>query len=88
MKITPIRQNGDLLDKETGLYSDERWNDRRFDYTSGDLDYIGKHKKHNALTSDTQWVIIKYTWSGSNCTRIEGPLIGAWDDRASLSWGA
>jgi len=62
--------------------------DQRFDYTSGNLDYRGLNVVHDEETSATTWYIWKYTWVGVNCTRAEGPLVGSWDGRASLSWGA
>ena len=72
---------------EDGVASDS-WKDQKFDYTSGDLDYKGLSVTHNAATdAGDLWSIWKYTWVGDNPTRIEGPIIGNWDDRAGLSWG-
>lgn len=62
--------------------------DQRFDYTSGNLDYKGFNETHKAATDATSWVVWKYTWSSGNLVRIEGPLTGSWDGRASLSWGS
>ena len=64
------------------------WKDKRFDYTSGNLDYIGNSLIHKASTSSSNlWYIWKYTYDGSsNLTRIEGPLPGNWEDRATLDW--
>jgi hypothetical protein len=67
--------------------ANDYWHDQRLEYSSGDLIYLGKNTTHKALTSATTWEIWKYTWSSGDCTRIEGPLTGAWDNRASLSWG-
>ena len=61
--------------------------DHRLDNTSGELDYEGLNVVHNEATTATTWLIWKYTWDGASCTRIEGPLIGSWDGRASLAWG-
>lgn len=61
--------------------------DTRMEYSSGDLIYRGLHATHKAATSDTSWLIFKYTWSGEDLVRIEGPLSGSWDNRASLAWG-
>lgn len=70
------------------LLAEQYWKDKRFDWTSGDLDYMGLSTTHKASTSAGDlWWIFKFTWSGGNPTRIEGPLNGNWDDRASLSWG-
>ena len=60
--------------------------DTRMTYSSGDLQYKGIHATHKAATSDTSWLIWKYTWTASDLTRIEGPLEGSWDNRASLDW--
>jgi hypothetical protein len=64
------------------------WQDVRFDYTSGNLDYKGAHYSHDAGTDSPDWEVWKYTWSSGDCVRIEGPLQGAWDNRATLGWGA
>lgn len=53
---------------------------------SGELTYKGIHATHKAATSDTSWLIWKYTWTSANVTRIEGPLEGSWDGRAALAW--
>jgi hypothetical protein len=65
------------------------WRDKRYDYTSGNLDYIGFSLSHDPSTSEGQrWWIWKYTWNATpNVTRMEGPVPGNWDDRASLNWG-
>ena len=60
--------------------------DTRFEYVSGNLTYKGIHATHKAATSDTAWLIWKYSWSGGNLVRIEGPLEGSWDGRAALAW--
>lgn len=72
--------------KPTSYYEDN-WKVRRFDYVSGDLIYKGFHEIIGASTSDKNWRIFKYTWDAEgNPTMIEGPVIGSWDDRASLGW--
>jgi hypothetical protein len=61
--------------------------DTRMEYSGGgDLQYKGVHGTHKAATSNASWLIWKYTWTGSDLTRIEGPLEGAWDNRATLDW--
>ena len=62
------------------------WKDVRFDYGTGDLDYRGCNITHKAATDEETWSIWKYTYSSGNLTRIEGPLSGSWDNRASLDW--
>ena len=64
------------------------WKDQRFDYGSGDLDYKGIHFMHDAGGTDESWHIWKYSWSGGNLVRIEGPLVGTWTGRAALGWGS
>ena len=59
----------------------------KIEYSDGDLIYLGKHHIHRAATNDSGWSISKFTWSGGNIIRDEGPLKGAWDNRASLNWG-
>lgn len=36
-----------------------------------------------SATTDSGWLIFKYTWSSGNCTEIK-TADGAWDDRSSL----
>jgi len=62
------------------------WRQKLIEYTSGLPDYIGCHYSEKAPTSDADWSVWKFTWVGSDCTKIEGPLSGAWDNRATLSW--
>ena len=64
------------------------WRDIQFEYdVSGNLVYHGVHYLHNVGDSDSSWEIWKYTYGDDGITRIEGPLPGAWDDRATLDWG-
>ena len=62
------------------------WLDMRMEYSSSELRYMGLNSTHKADTSSETWYICKYTYSGDGIARIEGPLTGAWDDRASLAW--
>ena len=62
------------------------WRDKRMEFTSGNLIYKGTHRQNKADTADTLWAITKYTWTGTDLTRIQGPLPGAWDNRESLDW--
>jgi hypothetical protein len=82
---------GLVYDKATNRMVQEtvdssRWHDQRMAYNTGQLIYFGKNLTHKAATDATTWNIWKYTWDGSDCTRIEGPLVGSWDNRASLAW--
>ena len=69
------------------LLADDYWKDQRLEYSAGDLIYKGFNTTHKALVSATTWYIWKLTWSGADCVRIEGPLVGAWDNNSGLSWG-
>lgn len=61
--------------------------DKRFDWTSGSLDYKGVSPVEKAsVSAGSLWWIKKFTWTSSNLTRVQGPLQGNWDDRATLSW--
>jgi hypothetical protein len=60
--------------------------DTRMEYSAGNIIYKGIHATHKALTSNASWLIWKYTWTGDDLTRIEGPLEGSWDNRATLDW--
>lgn len=85
--LVEIRAKLIELQKDFDAYSlGARWNDQRFDYTSGDLDYRGANETHNAVITSESWYIWKYTYSGGDLVRIEGPLTGSWDGRASLGW--
>lgn len=64
------------------------WKDQRFDYTDSKLIYKGVHRLHDAADTDAEWAIWKYTYTDANVVRIEGPLDGTWNGRASLPWGA
>ena len=62
------------------------WKDKRFDYSGADLIYMGVNRDQNASSGDPNWHIWKLTWSGTSLGRIQGPIIGSWDNRASLGW--
>jgi hypothetical protein len=58
----------------------------RMEYSGGNITYRGCHRVVNIATSDKEWLVWKYTWTGSDLTMIQGPLRGSWEDRASLGW--
>ncbi len=60
------------------------WRTRQFDYTTGNLDYAGYNRNIAASDGDTDWYVFKYTWVGTNCTKILGPEVGSWTGRAAL----
>ena len=90
-KFTGLAISGDDLTITMGdvekLLADNYWHDTRYDFTGNNPIYIGKHTTHDVATSDTGWFIWKFSWSGNNPTRKEGPLVGSWDGRAGLGWG-
>lgn len=67
---------------------DSKWRDVRYDYTSGNLDYIGFCLSNKGSTSAGEiWWIWKFTWDATpNLSRRQGYLVGNWDDRADLDW--
>ena len=79
---------GSIRDLKAIINLKAYWRDKRLEYVTNNLIYMGVNYFHDADTSNTDWEIWKYTWDGTDLTRIEGPLPGAWDDRATLSWGA
>jgi hypothetical protein len=85
--MSDTKKMGGLIDRHQIINAGGYFLDQRFDWTSGDLDYRGVHEKHNAATTDTGWIIWKYSYTGDNVVRIEGPLEGAWDSRTGLDWG-
>lgn len=83
----PITMAG-ITDRHQIISAGGYFRDKRYDYTSGNLDYTGFHEIHDASVDDTKWLVWKHTWSGSDQVRVEGPKEGAWSNRASLSWGS
>ena len=70
-----------------GDRSDIKWKDKRLAYSGDDLVYMGNSLIHKASTSTGNlWFIWKYSYTVGVLTRIEGPLTGNWDDRATLNW--
>lgn len=57
--------------------------DIRFDADDSQPTYIGLNLTNGAATSATTWKIYKFTYSGTNTTRIQ-LAYGSWDNRASL----
>jgi hypothetical protein len=81
LNVGGIRSLKDIIN--LGAY----WRDVRMEYSSNNIIYRGGNHFHNESTATENWEVWKYTWSGDDLLRIEGPLPGAWDDRATLSWG-
>ena len=68
--------------------SDKEALSTRYEYSGDDLIYIGEHPNSpaDASTSLANWKVYKLTWTDGNLTKKEGPIFGAWDDRATLGW--
>ena len=62
--------------------SQMQWTDIRYDASDSQPNYIGLAST-DLSTSDDGWVIFKFTYSGSNVTRIQKTK-GVWDNRTSL----
>lgn len=77
---TPFINNRPPEIVDSGFYMDIR-----FDVDDSAPNYIGLHTTLNAPTSDSFWKIYKFTYSGSNVTRIQSQT-GVYDNRATLSW--
>ena len=57
------------------------WADIRFDQSDAQPTYIGLSDTNGALTTDSVWKLYKFTYSGSDSTRIQ-LAYGSWDGRA------
>lgn len=68
------------------LLANSYWKDKRFEWSGDDLIYMGTNRTSKASTSEKNWYIWKLTWSGADLIRLQGPLEGSWDDRATLGW--
>jgi hypothetical protein len=69
------------------IQTDGIWQERNFYRDgSGNIEYICRNKRFDALTSDEDWYVWRFYYTGSNLDKIRGPLRGAADDRATLDW--
>ena len=57
--------------------------DIRYDPGDETPDYIGLNQVTDADTTSVNWVIYKFTYSGTETIRIQKTR-GAWDERTSL----
>lgn len=57
--------------------------DVRYDPDESQPTYIGINSENGASTDSVGWVIYKFTYSGTNATRIQ-KANGTWDGRAAL----
>ena len=77
---------GHLHDARLQSELDTYWKDKRFEYSGTNIIYRGYHITLNADEDDGKWIIWKYTHTGNNITRIQGPVVGPWTNRDSLLW--
>lgn len=70
-------------DQVGSLATGSMFNDIRFDASDAAPTFIGLHTTIDAETSDSNWLIYKFTYSGSDITHIRRQK-GVWDDRASI----
>jgi hypothetical protein len=64
-------------------YDSLKAQDIRYDPNDTAPDYIGLHELTDAPTADPNWMIYKFTYSGTATTRTQKTK-GSWDDRATL----
>jgi len=62
--------------------------EKRYAYSGSDLEYEGWSHRPNAATDAAVWMIVKYSYSGSDKVRQQLPDDGpyfkyTWDDRAT-----
>jgi hypothetical protein len=57
--------------------------DVRFDADDSAPTYIGLHVTNGAATDAEDWKVLKFSYSGSNVTRVQ-TAYGSWDGRAGL----
>jgi len=69
-------------DDLTTAIDGKSWKDTRIEYSSGNAEYVGKHETLNADTSDVEWWVRKFSYSGDDVVRIQGQIT-SWDDRTS-----
>jgi len=75
-----------ILSGPSGALSEMYWRDIRREYSGGELIYEGYNTAPSAATDIATWLIKKHTWSGGECVRSQGPIVGSWDGRGSLGW--
>jgi len=93
MKQPVLELTGDLtvtMGDVERLLAGQYWKDHRIERDGNNLPlYIGVHTTHKASVDDADdpgWWIVKFTRTGYLLDRVEGPLQGAWSNRASLAW--
>lgn len=78
---------GGIRDRLTLIVAGAYFDDCRYAYDeSNNMIYMGYNLVHKAPTDAATWFVWKFSYTGSNLVRKEGPLEGSWDNRASLDW--
>ena len=72
-----------LNETATRVLSDVDGNLIKFDPNDSAPNYIGLNQTMTASDGDTDWVILKFTYGGSNVTQIQRAK-GSWTGRAAL----
>ena len=77
---------GGVLQRDALIGLKSYWKRKLIEYTTGLPDYLGCHYSPNASEDDVGWAIWQFTWTGTDCTDIQGPITGSWTNRATLDW--
>lgn len=64
-------------------YESKMGDDIKLEYSGDNLIYLGKNSTKGASTALTNWIIKKFTYSGTQIIQIQKAR-GAWDNRATL----
>ena len=67
------------------ILNDERYKERVFLYENGKLAWACFNTKINADRATEDWKILKITQTDEE-VRVQGPLVGAYNDRRELGW--
>ena len=78
--------SGGILARDAQIGLSAYWKSKKLYYDGSDnLEYFCVHSIQQAETSDNNWYITKYTYSGNNTSNIQS-LTGSVDNRATLDW--
>ena len=53
---------------------------------SDNLEYLGINTIDGIDETLPTWLVSKLVYAGGNLSYKEGPIMGAWDNRAALAW--
>lgn len=89
MKQPTVELTGDLtvsMGDVEALLAGNYWKESLFDWTSGNLDYMGLNVVLGAAEAAATWYVFKFSWTLGNITRCQGPIVGSWTGRAAMGW--